>query len=346
MDNQRVKTETEGKDKKMGTLVLPPFVASAIVEHAKRRCNSAGYLIGNRTGDQITVTDYIPCTHASTMEVRSRAYAEDLSERVQLKRYYTPGITLLGWYAAGVPMPDEEEAFDLWCQAPCVSFSRSRSNNQAVMLLARMPTASHISVQWEAHVTSSVWVGDALRFGRVQEVAVSIEAETPSMNVLLAEIISKALCGGGAPYPTSRITNLDRVALEADSAKRDPRRETDTRPVETALANVQNKLHQTIVHARAVLASGAGKQKGDKDGEEAAIVANYEAILEEKNQQSSRDDFISESYKDALMMKYLAALLRRHVSEIERHGRYEAKEKAPHGAGGHPNATRKMASFR
>ncbi|KEG13276.1 putative glycerol kinase, glycosomal [Trypanosoma grayi] len=336
----------------MGTLVLPPFVAAAIVEHAKRRRNSAGYLVGSRSPHQITVTDYIPCTHESTADVRSRAYTEELTERVAVKKYYTPNITLVGWYAAGAPEADMERAFDVWCQAPGASFSRIRVHNQAVMLLCRMPTAKDIAVRWEAHITRNYNDGETFHCERVSQLAVTVEAETQAMNVLLAEIMHKALYDGGMPNATSRVTNLDRVALEAeckevDITKKDSRKETETQPVEAALVNVQSKLHQAISHARAIIASG-NKNNSEKRDESALVVKSYETILAEKNQQSSRDDFITEGYKDALMMKYTAALLRKHVMEIERHSRYEAKEKTHHGPsqGGHPNVGRKTAAFR
>ncbi|KAF5224621.1 Eukaryotic translation initiation factor 3 subunit F [Trypanosoma cruzi] len=341
----------------MGTLVLPPFVAAAIVEHAKRRRNSAGYLVGSRSGNQITVTDYIPCTHESTSDVRTRAYAEELKERVSLKKCYTPSITLVGWYAAATPEPGKERAFDLWCQAPGASFSKIRSHNQAVMLLGRMPTAADLSIRWEAYITSNMNDGDSLQCERMQQLTVCVEAETPSMNVLLAEMISKTLYNGSMPYPTNRITNLDRVAVEAESReaefgrKDNSRNDAEPRPVEAALLNVQNKLHQAISHARAILVSG-NKNKSERQNESAAVVENYEAILAEKSQQSSRDDFITESYKDALMIKYTAALLRRHVMEIERHGRQELKEKTQHGHGhgqnntSSPRGPRKLGAFR
>ncbi|RNF24908.1 putative glycerol kinase, glycosomal [Trypanosoma conorhini] len=331
----------------MGTLVLPPFVAAAIVEHAKRRHNSAGYLVGSRSGNQITVTDYIPCTHESTNDVRTRAYLEELKERVALKKCYTPSITLVGWYAAATPEPEKEREFELWCQAPGARFTK----NQAVMLLVRMPTAADVSIRWEAYITSNLRKGDAAQCERTQQLAVAMEAETQSMNVLLSEMVSKALCGGAVPYPTDRITNLDYVAADAaaregDFGRKDGiRKDAESRPVEAALLAVQNKLHQAISHARAILASG---HKHSSEG--AAIAENYETILAEKKEQSSRDDFITESYKDALMMKYTAALLRRHVTEIERHGRQDIKEKMYYGHGqsgaASPHSTRRTAAFR
>ncbi|RNF06181.1 putative glycerol kinase, glycosomal [Trypanosoma rangeli] len=330
----------------MGTVVLPPFVAAAIVEHAKRRRSSAGYLVGSRSGNQISITDYIPCTHESTDDVRTRTYLEELKERVSLKKSYTPSITLVGWYAAATPEPENEREFELWCQAPGARFTK----NQAVMLVVRMPSATDISIRWEAYITNNLRKGDTAQCERRQQLAVSMEAETPSMNVMLSEIISKTLCGGGVPYPTDRITNLDHVA--ADAAAREGelgrkdgnRKDAEARQVESALLKVQEKLNQAISHARAILASGH-----KPSSESAAIVENYETILAEKKEQSSRDNFITESYKDALMIKYTAALLRRHLTEIERHGRQDMKDKTHHGQGGvaSPHGPRKLgAAFR
>lgn len=340
----------------METLVLPLFVASAIVEHAKRRTNSAGYLVGNLSGNQISVTDYIPCTHESTTDLNTRAYEEELNERIAIKKYYSSNITLIGWYAAGSPEPGNQAAFDAWCQAPGTSFLRGRTENQAVMLIGFMPTAKDMTVRWAAYLTVNSIKDHVTQCKLTQQLAVSVEAETQSMNVLLAEIISKSLYNGGKPYPTSQITNLDYVALEAargkeaDGGRKDNKqKEGEVRPLETALLNVQKKLDQAISHARSVVANG-NNSKGDKQGESEAILKNYEVILEEKNQQSSRNDFVNEAYKDALMIKYTTALLRRHLMDIERHSRYEVREKGqnqnPHHRGVSSTGQRKNVAFR
>lgn len=320
----------------MEQLVLPPFVACAIVEHAKRCCNCAGYLAGSVSGDHITVTDYIPFTHESTSEVTTKAYKDELNERISVKKYYSSNITLIGWYAAGVPEENDEANFNVWCRAPSAMFLRDSKKTKAVMLLARMPSATNLSVRWEAHTMINTTEGRDSYRTLTQELAVSIEADTPSMNVLLSDIVSKAVYAGGRPCPMSRVTNLDCVALcaggqkEADGGRRENgQKEAEARPLETELLNVQNKLHQAIAQARAVLASGSNSNT-EAQRESAVIVKNYEAILEEKNQQSGRDDFITENYKDALMTKYTAALLRRHVMDIERHSRCETRERGHH----------------
>nr|CCC89656.1 conserved hypothetical protein [Trypanosoma congolense IL3000] len=342
--------------KTMELIVLPPFVAAAIVEHAKRRLNSAGYLVGNLDGEQITVTDYIPYTHENTDEVKSQTYREELAERVAVKKYYTPGIALVGWYAAGVPQPGHEESFKRWCEAPGYWFARGSSQSQAVLLIATMPSENNMSLSWEAHITNNFLKEKVTVCERkTPELNVTIAAESASMNVLLTDIASKALYGGGMIHPMSCVTNLDRVAFDAETAesdshgsgKKDSNKEGQPRPVEEALIRVQNDLHQAISHARAILASGNKKEKNE---EYESIAKNYEVLLEEKNKQSSRCDFITENHNDALMMKYMAALLRRYVNEIERNSRHEVKEKQQHGGhgghGGHSNHPRKTVSFR
>ncbi|CBH09813.1 uncharacterized protein TEOVI_000540600 [Trypanosoma equiperdum] len=325
----------------MEGLVVPPFVASGIVAHAKRMRNSAGYLFGSYSDGQITVTDYIPCTHEFEGDKFPQWCLDEFKARVDVKKHYNSGVAVIGWYVAGAPEPGGEAVFKRWCEAPGVIFARGGLKSQALMLLARMPCDGDMTLKWEAYITNnSIQEEVHVCERKAQKLNVTIAAESPSMNVLLAEIASKALYGGGTPHATSRITSLDLVArgaemmeLEGNSGnnKRDNNRRDGDRPVEEALMRVQNGMMQDISNAESALAGGNNNKEGNLDS--AAIVESYKRILEEKGKQGERGDFITESYTDALAIKYQMFVLRRVLNDIERNNNPESRERPHHGGG-------------
>ncbi|KAH8605410.1 putative JAB1 Mov34 MPN PAD 1 ubiquitin protease [Trypanosoma vivax] len=352
------------------TFALSPYVAAGIIEHAKRLNCSAGYLVGDRSEGQVHVKDYIPCTHTNAEALLEEEFRKKMKAHLDIKKLSSPGVSILGWYAAGAPREGEVEAFNKWCMAPYVHFLQRNS----LMVIAHMPTEANMTLRWEAFAVTSVAdnkgdkgdEGDAVKGSADRDggkkgrkdlivkkpLSITIGSDSPSLNVMLADVTSKMFYGGGFPYPVSRIANLDRVAFTAQGADMDgcsgrregSKREGEVNAVKEALLKLKRELNQSILVANSPHTTA--NKPADSFADFDVIADSYEVIQAEKNRQQNRDNFINESFRDALMMKYMAALLGRMVREVERNTRQDLKEKPYHGHHRYGDQSRKTPILR
>ncbi|KAH8605787.1 putative JAB1 Mov34 MPN PAD 1 ubiquitin protease [Trypanosoma vivax] len=125
------------------TFALSPYVAAGIIEHAKRLNCSAGYLVGDRSEGQVHVKDYIPCTHTNAEALLEEEFRKKMKAHLDIKKLSSPGVSILGWYAAGAPREGEVEAFNKWCMAPYVHFLQ-RNSLMVIAHVARTSLACYV----------------------------------------------------------------------------------------------------------------------------------------------------------------------------------------------------------
>lgn len=313
----------------MTSLYISPYVAAGIVEHVKRRQLAAGYLIGNRVGDGISITDFIPFTHVDGLaDVNSEHYRKKLNALIATKRAFDSNAAQLGWYSAGnaTGFAGDRKSLQAWCRLPAATFARGSHAVAAVHLHCETPSAesNEIQLTWTAHTTSNRRLpaeepeaGAANRGNRrapprhecfeVQELPVVVSAQDQtSANVVLAHVASLALCNGAKEYTSSRLLNLDEVVFDAQAKNGS---------VSAALQEMQKKL-------QAVTSGKGSTGNAATDKEVANAVESLRQLQADEMDaaarvSTAREDYNTQRLKDALMIKCMTVLLRKEVSQIE-----------------------------
>ncbi|KAL7696382.1 hypothetical protein N2W54_004857 [Lotmaria passim] len=285
---------------------LTPYPASFIIEHAKRRGFAAGYVIGTRTTEEIVVTDFIPLTHKDTEVPSTKSYREELLRRRAAKRRFTKH-EVIGWYSAGrVDDQPTAEDYQRCCNAPSVIFQ----NRSCLHLHCEMPcdNAASPNITWTATTISEN--PEDHTFKCVDHKVVLAPLNSLASDVTINHIVSLALYNGGHAYPRSKLLNVDEVAYVAS---------LDNKTSTDAVNEEQKKLQQAVSTAEQIVTGGSG---GSREAHEMmTAVENFRAIREEALQrqrdQTGRVDFNSQQFKDALMIKCAATVLRKELITIE-----------------------------
>lgn len=326
---------------------ISPYVAAAIIEHGKRRSIAAGFILGERSTDEVRILDYFPFTHVEAFaDVSARSYREEVDQCKRTKNLFTTA-SVLGWYSAGnCPADVTEDHFSIWCESPAMRFV----NSIAIHVHCALPEQDKLSVSWTVtRMRTYREANDKVKmdFRTVKEatlpVVISAMGHVPS-NVFLDHVASMALYGGKKPYPTSDLLNLDLLVYQAAKlpqplpppqqlGKED---QLPPRPLEEVLLRVHNNMNTAIQNASAACNGAGNVSAEDKKVYEdilaslAAIRATKETERENQNSPTARDDVSSQRFKDALMIKCMSLMLRRDVRQIE----YLAQDNKPN-KGGH-----------
>ncbi|EPY25179.1 hypothetical protein STCU_00550 [Strigomonas culicis] len=282
---------------------LTAYVSAAIVEHGKRRGAAAGYLLGTRTAKEIIITEYVPLTQNGDMAVSSKKYTSERTERLHAKQEFQKAA-LLGWYSASAPTSDKvtAEEYSRWCEEASLSFAHKVAR-YAVHLHCELPSARALAVRWTATVTSNLRVDERQCVCQVVQtlpVVVPYASRHSATEVVLGHVASQLLYRGGYAQPRSGLTNLDAVAFDA------ARSGGNSGPSEALLA-VQEKLRETLQGPAG--ASDARIQQ--------AVAQIRAARKEEQERQLVSDDYNTQKLKEALMIKYMSALLAKEIVQIE-----------------------------
>jgi hypothetical protein len=285
---------------------LTPYPASFIVEHAKRKNFAAGFLIGTRTAEEIVITDFIPLTHKDTEVPTTKAYRDELHRRRAVKRRFTKQDTI-GWYTAcqeGELLSGDD--YQRWCNAPSIIFH----GRSSLHLHCEMPhsDAAAPEIAWSASIISEDPEDHTLKYSSHRVVLSPLNSL--ASDVMINHIMSLALYNGGHPYPRSKLLNIDEVAYVAS---------LDNKTSTDAVNEEQKKLQKAVHTAEQIVTGGSG---GSKDAQEMmTAVEEFRAIREEALQrqrdQTGRVDFNSQQFKDALMIKCAATILRKELTMIE-----------------------------
>lgn len=311
---------------------LTPYPASFIVEHAKRRGFAAGYIIGTRTEEEIIITDFIPLTHADTDMPSTKAY-RDMVQRLSAAKRRLTKQGPIGWYSAGRPGTLSEGDYQRLCNAPVSIFHR----RSCLHLHCEMPdpaaAAPHIT--WTASIISEDPEDHKLKYSEHKVILAPLSSV--ASDVMMNHITTQVLYNGGHAYARSKLLNIDEVAYIAGLENRSS---TD------AVNEEQRKLQGAVAEAEKVVSGGSG---GSKEAQERMMaIENFRAIREEalqrQREQSGRVDFNSEQFKDALMIKCAATLLRKEVATIEMLSTVygEEKERKPNNEGGEEGAAKEQ----
>ncbi|CCW70961.1 unnamed protein product [Phytomonas sp. Hart1] len=300
---------------------VSPYVAAAIVEHAKRRGVASGYLLGVRNVDNIHVGDFIPMTNAPPYaDVSSKIYTAELDRRVRAKQAFV-GARLIGWYAAGSrPRETGEEQMRLWCEAPAAAFAR-RVPRQALYLHCALPSVdgadetgspnsnentkpgSGLSLRWSAHITRNQLVPDEQDKARLHTVClrvlplrVRLTSQGHAASDVVLGHLQGLLSGGDSTPPKPALLNLDHVRGGGEG-----------------LRAVQGKLEEAIRVAHTAAGTPASRRLLDQLDR---IHAIKNEDLETHHHASAREDVNTQRFKDALMIKCMVMLLRKEISQI------------------------------
>ncbi|KPI90037.1 hypothetical protein ABL78_0897 [Leptomonas seymouri] len=310
---------------------LTPYPASFIVEHAKRKRFAAGYIIGTRTAEEIVITDFIPLTHKDTEVPNTKAYREELHRRRAAKRRFTKQDPI-GWYTAG--QADEQlspEDYQRWCNAPSVIFQ----NRNCLHLHCEMPydDAAEPEIVWTASIISEDPEDHTLKYSNHKVILAPLNSL--ASDVMINHIASLTLYNGGHPYPRSKLLNIDEVAYVAS---------LDNKTSTDAVNAEQKKLQRAVNAAEQIVTGGSG---GSKEAQEmVTAVESFRKIREEALQrqrdQTGRVDFNSQQFKDALMIKCAATVLRKELAAIEMLSTVygEDKERRANAEGGEEGAAK------
>ncbi|KAK7194560.1 hypothetical protein NESM_000373700 [Novymonas esmeraldas] len=285
---------------------LTPYPAAFIVEHAKRKKYAAGYILGTVRAEEIVITDFIPHTHKDTEVPNTKAHRAELNRRRAAKRRYTTQ-DLIGWYSAGQPGADlSEEDYQLWCNAPSVIFH----GRHCLHLHCEMPheDVAEPRVSWTASVVFEDAADHTLK--HISHKVTLAPIGNLASDVMLSHITSLALYNGGRPFARSKLLNLDEVAYVAS---------IDHKSSTEAVDEEQRRLERAVAAAQEAV---AGRSGGSKEAEELkSAIDNFRAIrdeaLQRQRDQTGRMDFNSQQFKDALMMKCVATILRKELDQIE-----------------------------
>lgn len=310
---------------------LTPYPAAFIIEHAKRKSFAAGYIIGTRTAEEIVITDFIPLTHRDTEMPNQKQYREDLHRRRAAKRRFTKQDTI-GWYTACQEGEQLSSAdYQRWCNAPSVIFQ----NRNCLHLHCEMPHSDVATPEmvWSASIISEDPTDHTLKYSNHKVVLAPLNSV--ASDVMMNHVMSLALYNGGHAYPRSKLLNIDEVAYVAS---------LDNKTSTDAVNEEQKRLQRAVTAAEQIVTGGSG---GSKEAQEMmAAVENFREIREEALQrqrdQTGRVDFNSQQFKDALMIKCAATILRKEVAMIEMLSTVygEDKERRPNAEGGEEGAAK------
>lgn len=310
---------------------LTPYPAAFIIEHAKRKAFGAGYIIGTRTAEEIIITDFIPLTHKDTDMPNSKQYREELHKRHAIKRRFTK-LSTIGWYTAC--QENEQlsgEDYQRWCNAPSVIFQ----NRNCLHLHCEMPhdNAAAPEVAWSASIISEDPSDHTIKYTSHKVVLAPLNSV--ASDVTIGHITSLALYNGGHAYPRSKLLNIDEVAYVAS---------LDNKTSTDAVNEEQKRLQKAVTVAEQIVTGGSGNSKEAQ--EMMSAVESFREIREEALQrqrdQTGRVDFNSQQFKDALMIKCAATILRKELATIEMLSTVygEEKERRANAEGGEEGAVK------
>ncbi|CAD2217342.1 hypothetical protein AGDE_08309 [Angomonas deanei] len=274
-------------------LIISPNVASAILEHAKRKRQVTGYILGTRANNKYVIKDCFPLTQTGASRT------EDIKRFIRnkkLKEAFVKG-DVLGWYSAGWADPHDGEDsaevhFKKFCETPSHVYmeKNNATARSALHLHCALPESGRLNVQWTAHVTTNRRENDKYESIPVAEVGVGVIVEDKTAtNVVMQHIREQLQYNGQPPAPQEPLVNLDEVSL---------------RSREELLA-VERQLHQLLSQV----------DSGDADTK-SAIETLHRAREEQTERQLTTDDALTRRLKEALMMKCMATLLQEHVARI------------------------------
>lgn len=277
------------------SVCIAPYVAAMIIEHAKRRVIAAGYLVGQRTTDAIRVTNFFPCTHDHESDVNERSFSAKVSQRKDVLASFSDHF-MIGWYSACCTKNaagEENSDYVSWCKAPAALFAGTKnSSRHALHVHCEMPLleeeGARPAIDWKATLFQikrvSTPEGQAVVAHPItQSLKVQINAGGhEATNVVLGHVRNSVLFGNEKPHPTPMLMNLDSILLQQQQSS-------------------NKSHHDEVIELRKRL-------------EELISGGKHEALVEGIRQfRPSLDD----RFKDALMVKCLALLLKRSVAQID-----------------------------
>lgn len=293
------------------TITLTPHVAASIIEHGKRRIVATGYLLGQKTIDSIEVTDLIPAT------VSERFSVKDVNARQDTIRPFTSS-TVIGWYSVcSTKNPDgtENEAFRSWTNSPgtiFVSEKETESARTAIHLHCELPncestTNERPKISWEGSLALVRRNQSQLAVAMIKSLKVSISANGhEATNVVLSHVRNLAFFNGEKPYPSPALLNMDSIAFQHTSKRQS---------AAEALLNAHKQLKE-LVDGKIAPASSSGAHADAREVE--GLVKEIRQLMDSETAHStSREDVVTHRLKDALMIKCLASLLKKNVTQID-----------------------------
>lgn len=310
---------------------ISPYVAAAIIEHVKRRGMAAGFLMGPVMKEGIYVSDYVPYTHPdnSLHITNQKEYRAEVNRRVAAKQAFGD-FKPVGWYTAGVfNKPFTVAEFREWCDGPATIFA----DRMALHLHCELPTPGCMNIRWSAFratVITNRENAKRVHCTRGSQVDVVIgDVNHHATNVFLSHVLSVAFLKGGQLFSSSSLLNLDTIVADMSATSR--------QAMEHALMHVHQKLNDVITEARDVVRSATSSAEKKKESQ--LILTHVDALrrikeeeIDRQHNSSSREDMNTQKFKDALMIKCLAMLLRQQVGQIENLARQYNDSSNRHGA--------------
>lgn len=294
------------------TITLTPHVAAAIIEHGKRRIVASGYVVGQKNIDGIEVSDFIPAT------IAEKASFKDVSARHETLRPFNSS-SIIGWYSVcSTKNPDgtENEMFRNWTNAPgsiFVSEKETDSSRTAIHLHCELPNCDSTTkerpvIAWEGAIALVKRNQNQLAVAKIKPLKVSISANGhEATNVVLSHVRNLAFFNGEKPYPSPSLLNMDAIAFQHTS-KRQSSAE--------ALLNAHKQLKE-LVDGKIAPASSSGAPAADAKEVENLVKEIRQLMDSETAHATSREDVVTHRLKDALMIKCLATLLKKNVTQID-----------------------------
>eukprot|EP00796_Vickermania_ingenoplastis_P009311 gene9311-6550_t len=308
------------------SVTLAPHVAASILEHAKRRVVASGLLLGQKTVDTILVNNFFPY-------VAEKVSHKEVSQRLETMRPFTSD-SIIGWYSALTtrnPDGTENPDYVLWSKTPgsfLVGEKSDSNGRNAIHVHCEIPrvdgsstTTDRPCISWEANFTlvRRAPVTDSSRDAPVEvmslnKLKVSISANGhDATNVVLAHIRNQVLFKGEKPYPTPTLMNLDALAFQHTSKRQSA--------AESLLA-AQKQLKE-LVDSHKNSSDARGKEIQSLVQEIRQLMdpdmagSNANGIVGTGASAANKDDVVTHRLKDALMIKCLATLLKKSVTQID-----------------------------
>lgn len=308
---------------------ISPFVASSLLDHAKRKAPARGFLLGQIQLDVISVQNFIPmtgfpdffeqpkpadptATKASEQEYERLALLRKKQQKTAvevfrqakaemkgaLSTFYPHDASIIGAYAIGdgepVKVVDRQASSDteVTVDVPFEQWARAPLGEMLGDHQCILVSVTTPSQRTKAKGCKLTWKAELCAASAVKQVDVSIVAESDQTSVVIQTVLDQA-----ANACTSTV-NLDEQLYQEPSGS------TATK----AVGNLMETVKKTAVYANAVV---AGKEKGDK-----ALAADFLAKQEElKKARSVALDGSTphDPLHDALLVKYTVSLLRSQV---------------------------------
>lgn len=300
---------------------VTPYLAAAIIEHAKRRGVAAGFLGGYSNKNGVVINDFLPMTHSGPLsQVSTQAYFDALQRRREAKKTLSHEFRVIGWYSAGSPPENySKESFHKWCRLPGTRLSTTTA---AFHVHAELPSsgAAALAITWSVERR----LGDAYT---PCPLLIDTEEHNVAVNAVLHHVVSQVLYGGASATPQAPLLNADRVAYAALHTGK------DAGAGKAALNALQEQVQAALREARETLARGGGK-----DAKAAALCQHAETVRSIKSNSDDgavREDFGTQKFKDALMIKCLSAIIVKDALLIQDLVRqYNSDTAQGHGGGG------------